>query len=108
MPRFKTIQEVIDSLEENFKEEEAAGVTGVFQLSYSGDGGGDWYLDVNDGKLKVNEGITEDPDVTVSSTAEDWLDIANGKENPMMMMMKGKLKIKGSIQLATKLQTLFF
>jgi len=26
----------------------------------------------------------------------------------MMMMMKGKLKIKGSIQLATKLQTLFF
>lgn len=108
MPKFETIQEVIDSLEKNFKEEKAAGVTGVFQLNYSGDGGGEWFLDVNDGKLTVSEGTTENPDVTVSSSAADWLDIANGKENPMMMMMKGKLKINGSIQLATKLQSLFF
>ncbi len=108
MPKFETIQEVIDSLEKNFKSENATGVTGVFQLNYSGDGGGDWYLDVDNGKLSVTEGLYEDPDVTVISSAEDWLDIANGKENPMMMMMKGKLKIKGSIKLATKLQSLFF
>lgn len=96
------------SLQKNFKPEAAAGVDGVFQLNYAGDGGGQWYLNVHDQQLEVEEGVHPNPDVTVASEAEDWLKIANGEANPMMMMMTGKLKIKGSIPLATKLQSIFF
>ena len=108
MPKFETIQEVIQSLQRNFKTDAAAGVTAVYQLNYSGDDGGHWHLHVDNQQLEVKEGVYDDPDVTVTCKSEDWLKIANGEANPMMMMMKGKLKIRGSIPLATKLQSIFF
>ncbi len=108
MPKFENIHEVITSLQENFKADAAEGVNGIFQLSYTGDDGGDWHLHVRDQQLEVVEGVHENPDVTVTCAAKDWLKIANGDANAMMMMMMGKLKIKGSIPLATKLQSMFF
>ena len=77
-------------------------------MNYTGDDGGHWHLRVDNQQLEVTEGVHENPDVTVTCAAEDWIKIANGKANPMMMMMTGKLKIKGSIPLATKLQSIFF
>ena len=108
MPKFENIHEVIASLEKGFKAHNAEGVTAVYQLHYTGDDGGDWHLHVADQQLDVQEGIYEEADVVITCAAEDWIKIANGEANPMMMMMMGKLKIKGSIPLATKLQSMFF
>ena len=38
--------------------------------------------------------------------AEDWVSIATGKMNPTSAFMQGKIKVKGDMSLAMKLQTL--
>ena len=38
---------------------------------------------------------------------KDWLRLHNGEANPMGLMMKKKLKVKGDLAMATKFPTLF-
>lgn len=48
----------------------------------------------------------EDADCTISTSAETLLKLKNGELNPMMAVMGGKVKIKGDMGLAMKLQSL--
>jgi putative sterol carrier protein len=53
--------------------------------------------------------ITEedcDADCTISMSSENLLKMKNGDLNPMMAVMTGKIKIKGDMGLAMKLQNL--
>lgn len=103
---YTSIPEVLSSYEENFDPNKAAGLDGTVQLSLRGDGGGEYAITIHDQSLAVEAGAHEDPDVLVKTTAEHWLAVNNGKANPMMLMMQGKLKIKGSMAMATKFQAL--
>lgn len=103
---YTSISEVLSSYEENFDPTKAAGLDGTVQLSLSGDDGGEYAITIRDQDLAVEEGRHENPDVVVKTTAAHWLAVNNGKANPMMLMMQGKLKIKGSMAMATKFQAL--
>ncbi|MBE5800703.1 MAG: SCP2 sterol-binding domain-containing protein [Clostridiales bacterium] len=46
-------------------------------------------------------------DVTISATEENLLALFNGKLNPAAAILKGKLKIQGSLGALTKLAALF-
>ncbi len=70
------------------------------------DGEGQWFVDVHDGALAVSEG-GGDADVTISTTAEVFEKIVAGEQNPTTAYMTGKLKIKGDMGAAMKLQKLF-
>ena len=70
------------------------------------DGEGQWLVDVRDGAVKVNEG-GGDADVTISSSGETFEKIRSGEQNPTTAYMTGKLKIKGDMGAAMKLQKLF-
>ncbi|MBO6576762.1 MAG: SCP2 sterol-binding domain-containing protein [Rhodothermales bacterium] len=102
-----SIPELLAAYERNFVPERAAGVNGTVQLDLSGDGGGQWVLEFKDQTFSTREGSTEDPTVRVMADARDWIDMSVGNANPMAMMMTGKLKMKGSIALATKFNSLF-
>lgn len=49
----------------------------------------------------------KEADCTISITAEDLNGIVTGSLNPMTAFMSGKIKVKGDMGLAMKLQTLF-
>jgi putative sterol carrier protein len=55
-----------------------------------------------------NEVTTEDQDAdcTISTDVESLLKMRSGDLNPMMAVMTGKIKIKGDMGLAMKLQSL--
>ena len=103
----ETIPDLLAAYEKNFVPERAKGINGTVQLRLSGEGGGNWVLTFADGTFSTAEGTVEDPTVEASATAQDWIDLSLGKSNPMTMMMTGKLKVKGSIALATKFHGLF-
>lgn len=46
-------------------------------------------------------------DCTVTITPDNFKKLVNGDLNPMMAMMSGKLKIKGDMAVAMKLQDMF-
>ena len=97
-------REFFETLESRVDPAKAAGLTASYRFEI--DGSGTWTVDVDDGKVTVTENGS-DADVTISSSAETFLKIANGEQNPTAAYMSGKLKIKGDMGQAMKLQKLF-
>jgi putative sterol carrier protein len=99
-----TAQEFFAGLEGRVDRSKTAGMTNsyVFEI----DGAGTWKVDVDDGDVKVTEG-GGDADATISATEETFEQIASGDMNATTAYMTGKLKIKGDMGAAMKLQKLF-
>jgi hypothetical protein len=76
----------------------------VYQFNISGAGGGSWTVDCTQPGGKIAEGTADAAGCTVVATEADFLAIVNGKLNPQMAFMSGKLKIAGDMGLAMKLQ----
>ncbi|HET6945281.1 MAG TPA: SCP2 sterol-binding domain-containing protein [Gaiellaceae bacterium] len=99
-----SVQEFFQSLESRADPSKTAGMTNsyVFEI----DGAGQWKVDVDNGKVTVSEG-GGDADAVISSSKETFEKIVTGEQNPTSAYMTGKLKIKGDMGAAMKLQKLF-
>jgi putative sterol carrier protein len=97
-------REFFETLESRVDPAKAAGLTASYRFQI--EGSGDWTVDVDDGKVTVTED-GPDADVTISTSTETFLKVANGDQNPTAAYMSGKLKIKGDMGQAMKLQKLF-
>jgi len=107
MPRPTSAKEIFEAMPSRFLPEQAAGLNASIQFDLSGEGGGQWALTFADQKLAVTEGLTPNPSMTFSASANDYVSIINGDLNPMAAFMQGRVMVKGDISLAMKLQTLF-
>jgi putative sterol carrier protein len=99
-----TVREFFESLESRIDPAKTAGMTNsyVFEI----DGAGTWKVDVQDGRVSVAEG-GGDADATISASEDTFEQIASGDLNATTAYMTGKLKIKGDMGAAMKLQKLF-
>ncbi len=79
-------------------------IAAVYQFDISGPGGGSWSVDCTAPGGKITEGKVTGARCTVAATDADFLNIVNGKLNPQMAFMSGKLRIQGDMGLAMKLQ----
>lgn len=104
---YASCKEAFDSAASRFKKEAAKGLSATYQFDLSGDGGGKWNIAIKDEQCEVKEGQAPSPNITLSMTAKDYLDMINGKLNGQMAFMTGKLKISGDMGLALRLQSLF-
>ncbi|HET6437745.1 MAG TPA: SCP2 sterol-binding domain-containing protein [Anaeromyxobacter sp.] len=86
------------------KPDVVAKINAVYQFNISGPEGGTWAVDCTAPGGKVTAGAAAQPRCTVASTDKDFLGIVNGKLNPQMAFMSGKLRIQGDMGLAMKLQ----
>jgi putative sterol carrier protein len=66
-----------------------------------------YYFTVANEAIDVKVGKHEKPNITITMTESDYLDMVNGKLNGQMAFMTGKLKIAGDMGLALRLQSLF-
>ena len=99
-----TVQEFFDSLASRADAEKTAGMNNSYLFDI--EGAGQWVVRVNDGDVEVSEG-EGDADTTISTSEENFLAISRGELNPTTAYMTGKLKIKGDMGAAMKLQKLF-
>ena len=101
-----TAREFFETLESRVDPSKTAGMTNSFLFDI--DGAGKWKVDVDDGKVTVTEGEGEgDADATISASEETFQKIADGEQNATSAYMTGKLKVKGDMGAAMKLQKLF-
>jgi len=63
-------------------------------------------LKIADGAATVSPGAAQSPNTTLIASTDDWMNIATGKLNPVQAFMQQKLKVKGDMGLAMKLQGL--
>lgn len=99
--------EVFDRMSEVFDASKASGVDAVFQFDLSGDGGGKYWVKVSGGSFEKGEGQHDSPSITISAAADDYIKVVNGDMAAMSAFMAGKIKIKGDMGLALKLQSIF-
>ena len=97
-------QEFFDTLESRVDASKTAGMNNSYLFDI--DGAGKWKVDVRDGNVTVTEGA-EDADVTISTSEETFEKITSGEQNATSAYMTGKLKVKGDMGAAMKLQKLF-
>ena len=79
-------------------------VTVTVQFHLTGPGGRDWYLVCDKGKASRREGIIENPNCTMTVSAEDWEAIQRGEMERMHAWTAGKLKMEGDITLLMQLE----
>lgn len=103
----KSPQDVFDGMRQSFQAEKAKGAHVKYQWNLREPQGGDWYIQVDDGKCKIDKGKIDNPDVTFSATGADWVAISNGKLSGKWAYFTGRLKIRGPQSLARKLDEMF-
>ena len=99
-----TVQEFFDGLAARADAQKTAGMNNSYLFDI--EGAGQWKVDVKEGTIDVSQG-GGDADATISASEDDFMAIVRGDQNPTTAYMTGKLKIKGDMGAAMKLQKLF-
>lgn len=102
-----SVKQMIFNHEKAFRADVAEGVEAIIQYRLTGEEGGDYIIDIKEGKCTVTEGIAENPTMTLTADGRDFGDVLLGKANGMQYFMQGKLKLAGDLNLAMKLTTFF-
>lgn len=102
-----TVAEISQMMVSGFKADKADGVDAIIQFDLSGDGGGQFYLQIANGSVAAHDGLAENAKMTLKASAEDYYNVATGKLNAMQAFMSGKIKIQGDMGLAMKMQSMF-
>ena len=100
----ESVQEFFDGLAARADGEKTAGMNNSYLFDI--EGSGQWLVAVEDGNISVTAGSGE-ADTTITTTEESFMAIVRGEQNPTTAYMTGKLKIKGDMGAAMKLQKLF-
>ncbi len=100
----ESVREFFDGLAGRADQSKTAGMTNSYLFDI--EGAGQWKVAVADGKVDVTEGGGE-ADATILASEETLLAIIRGEQNPTTAYMTGKLKVKGDMGAAMKLQKLF-
>jgi putative sterol carrier protein len=99
-----SVREFFETLESRVDPAKTAGMNNSYLFDI--EGAGKWKVDVQDGNVSVTENA-EDADVTITTSEETFEKITSGEQNATSAYMTGKLKVKGDMGAAMKLQKLF-
>jgi putative sterol carrier protein len=99
-----SVQEFFEGLAARVPADRVEGMNNTYVFDI--EGAGVWTVAIVDGAIQVTEGAG-DADTTFSASEESFAKIVAGEQNPTTAYMTGKLKIKGDMGAAMKLQKLF-
>jgi putative sterol carrier protein len=99
-----SVQEFFEGLPSRVTPDRIEGMNNTYVFDI--EGAGAWTVAIADGTITVTEGIGEG-DCTFSTSEENFEKIVAGEQNPTTAYMTGKLKIKGDMGAAMKLQKIF-
>jgi putative sterol carrier protein len=100
----QSAKEFFDTLGGRVDASRAQGVNASYLFDVTGAGA--WKVDVQDSGVTVTEGAA-DAGTTITIAEDDFNRLVAGELNPMTAFMTGKLKVKGDMGAAMKLQKLF-
>ncbi|XP_018416650.1 PREDICTED: hydroxysteroid dehydrogenase-like protein 2 [Nanorana parkeri] len=101
------VEDTFKAIGKSVNEDAVKSVQGIYQFILSGAEQGTWYLDLKTDKGSVGKGEPSvKADVVMSLDSDDFVKMFTGKLKPTMAFMGGKLKIKGNMALAMKLEVL--
>uniref|UniRef100_A0A8I3N4S2 Hydroxysteroid dehydrogenase like 2 n=1 Tax=Canis lupus familiaris TaxID=9615 RepID=A0A8I3N4S2_CANLF len=105
--RSGAVEETFRIVKDSLSDDIVKATQAVYQFELSGEDGGTWFLDLKSKGGNVGYGEpSNQADVVMSMSTDDFVKMFSGKLKPTMAFMSGKLKIKGNMALAIKLEKL--
>ncbi|XP_040142097.1 hydroxysteroid dehydrogenase-like protein 2 isoform X2 [Ictidomys tridecemlineatus] len=104
---FGAVEETFRIVKDSLSDDVVKATQAIYQFELSGEDGGTWFLDLKNRGGNVGHGEPSDKaDVVMSMSTDDFVKMFSGKLKPTVAFMSGKLKIKGNMALAIKLEKL--
>src|SRR5262249_1830919 len=100
-----TVQEFFETLPSRADTSKTAGMNNSYAFDI--EGAGQWTGKVEEGSVSGHDDLADGADCTISASQEIFQKIVAGEQNPTSAYMTGKLKLKGDMGAAMKLQKLF-
>lgn len=100
------IKELIEQLERKYSPTMMKGVTATYQFNIQGENEEGLYAIIEEGEAIFGEGQAKNPDTTISMSLENLQKILSHELNVTTAFLTKKIKIKGSMSKAMKLQGL--
>lgn len=101
----QSVSEFFETLPSRVDESKTAGMNNTYRFEV--EGAGSWTVDVREGKVLVEQEGGPEPDCTISASEETFRKLVSGDQSATTAYMTGKLKVKGDMGAAMKLQKLF-
>jgi len=106
-PAPMTPDQVVEEMPTFFIPEKAGSTNAAIQFDLTGDDAGKRFIKIADGQATSGKGEVETPNLTLIADSGDFVKIFTGGLDPTAAFMSGKLKIKGDMGLAMRMQTMF-
>jgi len=101
----QSVSEFFEALPGRVDESKIAGMNNTYRFEV--EDAGSWIVDVQGGSVSVAQNGDAEPDCTIQTSEETFQKLVSGEQNPTSAYMTGKVKIKGDMGAAMKLQKLF-
>ncbi len=90
-----------------FNSNKGADTQANYQFTMEGDGGGQWAIEIADGKAEAQTGALDESDIEIKTKPQLWIDLTTGDLNAAWAITTQKVKLSGNMGLAMKLNELF-
>jgi len=102
---FAQLAQVLESWTPEEKAKELKKTNGIFEMQIKSDSGEvkSWTIELKKEGKVIKGKPAPKPDVTIIAGDQLFVDLADGKTNGQKAFMTGKLKTKGNMMMATKL-----
>jgi putative sterol carrier protein len=95
----RTPQDIFTRQKSRSFDERFLGVDGSMRFDIDGPRRDHWRLEIHDGKIKITHRGGR-ADTIIRSNADDFMAIADGKQNLLTAVMQGRVEVKGDPVLA--------
>ncbi|MFO7882385.1 MAG: SCP2 sterol-binding domain-containing protein [Kosmotogaceae bacterium] len=102
------VKEILEKVKMRFNKEKAGDYKGAFSFEIEGGNPKEFTISIKDDGLEISEKIEDSANCLIRTDLDTFSDIVKGEKSPISEYMKGKLKIKGDLGSALKLNELFF
>jgi multimeric flavodoxin WrbA len=107
VPRPNSIETFLAVMQFGFNPEKAGQAKMTMQYHFTGQVEGGCYISIEDGKLTAGVGRLVNPDLTVDTPFEVWMDILTRKADGAQVLMEGKYTVSGQTDLLLTMNQFF-
>jgi putative sterol carrier protein len=73
------------------------------QFDFSGEVEGSCHMNIDKGEIKVTGGAAKNPDLTIETPFQVWMDVMTGEADGQQMFMEQKFRAEGDLSLLIRM-----
>jgi len=103
----ETCREMVDKLPQAFLPDQAGDMDAIFQFNIGDPENFIFHLVIKDGQCQSFENEAENPDVTVHTPTDVWVQVIRGELDGATGVMMGQFSFEGDLALLQELKVIF-